>query len=203
MAKRNFKKLHKDLYQPSAKAPAMVDVPPMNFAMIDGEGDPNTSEWFAQATEALYSVSYALKFAVKKMDAELDYTVPPLEGLWWSDDPADFDLADKSGWLCTLMIMQPEPVDEEMFIDAAVTVQEKKNLPGLMEMRFDTIEAGRCATIMHIGPYAEEDPTVARLHQFIADQDLQLAGKHHEIYLGDPRKAAPEKLKTAIRQPVA
>jgi len=203
MAKRDFKKLHRDLYQPSVKSPALVDVPPMNFAMIDGEGDPNGSEWFAQATEALYGVSYALKFTVKNADPELDYTLPPLEGLWWSDDPEGFDLADKSGWLWTLMIMQPEPVDEEMFIDAAVTVQQKQDLPGLTEMRFHTLEEGRCVTIMHIGPYADEGPTVARLHQFIADHDLQPAGKHHEIYLGDPRKSGPEKLKTVIRQPVA
>jgi len=203
VAKRDFKKLHKDLYQPSDKAPALVEVPAMNFAMIDGEGDPNTSEWFTQATEALYGLSYALKFAVKGMDPELDYIVPPLEGLWWADDPESFALEDKSGWLWTLMIMQPEPVDEDMFIDAAVTVQERKDLPGMMEMRFEALDEGRCASIMHVGPYADEGPTVACLHQFIADQDLQLAGKHHEIYLGDPRKTAPEKLKTVIRQPVA
>ena len=128
--------------------------------------------------------------------------VPPLEGLWWSDDPADFDLSDKSGWLWTLMIMQPEPIDEEMFIDAAVTLQEKKDLPALAEVRFDSLAEGHCAQVMHIGPYADEGPTVKRLHEFIAGQDLKPTGKHHEIYLSDPRRTAPEKLKTVIRQPV-
>ncbi len=203
MAKRDFKKLLKELYQPSAKAPAMVDVPPMNFAMVEGEGDPNTSEWFQQATEALYAISYALKFETKGIDPEQDYVVPPLEGLWWSEDPAVFQSEDRSAWLWTLMIMQPDPIDEDMFIDAAARLQEKKDLPGLMEMRFDRLVEGKCAQIMHIGPYAEEGPTVEALHAFIAENDGELTGKHHEIYLGDPRKTAPEKLKTVLRQPCA
>ena len=202
MAKRDFKKLLADLYGPSHKQPSLVTVPEMNFVMVDGWGDPETSERFQDATEALYAVSFTLKFAAKGLGAEHDYVVPPLEGLWWTEDDESFDMADRGAWLWTLMIMQPEPVDEEMFIDAAAQLQESKDLPALPGLRFEPYDEGRAAQIMHIGPYDQEPETIARLHAFIADRGHELRGNHHEIYLSDPRRTAAEKLKTVLRQPV-
>jgi len=201
MAARDLKKLHKDLYSPP-KQPVLIEVPPLNYAMIDGEGDPNTSEWFEMATEALYAVAYSIKFMVKAQDAALDFVVPPLEGLWWAEDMAAFDLNDKSDWLWTLMIMMPEPVDEAIYQAGHTAACERKCLVAADEMRFGALDEGLSAQVMHIGPYADERPTIARLHEFIAAQGHAPRGKHHEIYLSDPRRAAPEKMRTVIRQPV-
>jgi len=202
MAKRDFRKLLAQLYAPSHKQPSLVTVPEMNFVMVDGWGDPETSQRFQDATQALYAVSYSLKFAAKGLGAEHDYVVPPLEGLWWTEGDEGFDMSDREAWMWTLMIMQPEPIDEEMFIDTAAQLQETKDLPALPDLRFEPYHEGRAAQIMHIGPYDAEAETIARLHQFIADRGHQPRGNHHEIYLGDPHRTAPEKLKTVLRQPV-
>ena len=208
MAKRDLKKLRRDLYGPP-KEPVLVQVPPLDYLMIDGEGDPNTSEWFQMATEALYAVGYSIKFMVKAQDAALDFVVPPLEGLWWAEDMSAFDLRlpgkrhDKSDWLWTLMIMMPEPVDEAIYRAGHEAACARKCLVAADEMRFEGLEEGSSAQVMHIGPYDAEGPTVARLHKFIAEQGHAPRGKHHEIYLSDPRRAAPEKLRTVIQQPVA
>jgi hypothetical protein len=191
------------LYKASAKQPVIVDVPPMQFLMIDGAGDPNTSQAYHAALEALYALAYTLKFALKKT-AELNYRVAPLEGLWWSDAMADFTTANKDAWQWTMLIAQPSIVTPDLVEQARAEVQRKKAPPALAQVRLATFHEGLAAQILHIGPYATEAPTIQRLHAFIHAQGGTFDGlrqKHHEIYLGDPRRAAPEKLKTVIRQP--
>jgi len=200
MSKVDFKKELKNLYRPSAKQFEVVDVSPMNFLMIDGHGDPNTAQAYQEAVEALYAVAYKIKFMSKNEQGK-DYVVPPMEGLWWAGDMAVFTTGDKSAWDWTMMIMQPEWVTREMF-EAALKQVEKKNLPALSKLRMETYHEGLAVQILHIGSYDDEAPTIARMHVFAAENGYDLAGKHHEIYLGDPRKVAPEKLKTVLRQPV-
>ena len=187
----------------AGRAPKLVDVPAFPLLMIDGHGDPNVSAQYAQAIEALYSVSYTLKFALKRGPRQLDYRVMPLEGLWWVPDMTQFSLVRKSDWDWTMMIRQPDEVDEDLLGDAVRTASAKKDLPALPLLRLERFTEGLAAQIMHIGPYAAEGPTIQQLHTFIAEQGYERAGKHHEIYLGDPRRSAPEKLKTVVRQPVA
>jgi len=202
MKKVNLKKVFKDLYSPPSKEFVVVDVPPLTYIMVDGEGDPNTSQQYQDAIQVLYALSYTLKFAIKRGEAQVDYVVMPLEGLWWVDEMDEFDIDDKDAWKWTSMILQPEPVTPELFAEAFEEVQKKKNLPALEKARLEELHEGLSAQIMHIGPYAEETPTIEKLHSFIRDNGYELSGKHHEIYLGDPRRAAPEKLKTVIRQPM-
>lgn len=202
MKKIDYKKELKHLYKPSSKKVEIVDVPRMNFLMIDGAGDPNISQEFQEAIEALFSVSYTLKFMIKKRDLEIDYGVMPLEGLWWADDMLQFSVEDKSNWKWTLMIMQPEYVIAEGVAEAIEQVTKKKGLPALPKLRFEAFTEGKVAQIMHIGPFSEEGPTVDRVHQFIEENGCKRSGKHHEIYLSDFRRTAPEKLKTIIRQPI-
>lgn len=202
MAKIDLKKELKHLYNPSAKEVVIVDVPEMNFLMIDGTGDPNVSQEFQEAVEALYSVSYTFKFMLKKGQMAIDYAVMPLEGLWWVEDMAQFGMDTKDKWQWTLMIMQPDFVTKDLVDKAIEMAGKKKNLPALSKMRFESYHEGRAAQIMHIGPYAAEGPTIEKIHNFAKDQGYELKGKHHEIYLSDPRKSAPEKMKTVIRQPV-
>jgi hypothetical protein len=202
MSKIDFKKELKHLYRPSAKEFVVVDVPPMKFLMVDGHGDPNTAQEYQDAVEALYAVSYKIKFMSKK-ELEKDYVVPPLEGLWWAEDMEAFTAArDKSAWDWTMMIMQPEWITHEM-VEEAVKQVEKKDLPALSKLRLETHHEGLSAQILHIGSYDDEGPTIARLHnEFMPENGYEEAGKHHEIYLSDPRKVAPGKLKTVLRQPV-
>jgi hypothetical protein len=203
MTKTDFKKELKHLYQPSAKEFVVVDVPPMQFLMVDGHGDPNTAQEYQDAVEALYAVAYKLKFTSKKTLGK-DHVVPPLEGLWWAEDMETFTARrDKSAWDWTMMIMQPEWVTQEMFVEVAQQVGKKKDLPALPKLRLETFHEGLAVQIMHIGSYDDEGPTIARMHhEFMPQNGYEPAGKHHEIYLGDPRKVAPEKLKTVLRQPV-
>lgn len=201
MIKIDFKKELKHLYRPSAKKFSIVDVPAMQFLMIDGQGDPNTAQAYTDAIEALYAVAYTLKFASKK-HLMRDFTVMPLEGLWWVEDMSDFSAQDKDAWLWTAMIMQPDWIDGTMAEAAKEIAGGKKNLPALCKLRFESNTEGLAAQILYIGPYADEGPTIARLHAFIAENGYQPTGKHHEIYLSDPRRAAPDKLKTVIRQPM-
>lgn len=201
MKEIDLKKELKQLYNPSAKEVSVVDVPAMNYLMIDGEGDPNTAKSFADAVEALFTVSYAIKFKVKKGTLAIDYGVMPLEGLWWSDDMSSFTVADKSRWKWTTMIMQPSFVTQDLIEQAMKEVKEKKNPAALPKLRWESFSEGRCAQIMHIGPFSEEGPTVQKVHSFI-DSIGKRVGKHHGIYLSDIRKAAPAKWKTVIRQPL-
>jgi hypothetical protein len=205
MKKIDFKKELKLLYSASAKEPSIVDVPEMSFLMIDGEGDPNTAKAYSDAIEALYAVAYTLKFMIKKGQTAIDYGVMPLEGLWWTDDMSRFSTDNKDIWKWTAMIMQPEFVTEELFQEASREVKKKKDPPALPKMRLEDFHEGLSAQIMHIGPYSAEGPTIEKLHKFIGEQHYKFEGttqKHHEIYLGDPRRSAPEKLKTIIRQPI-
>ncbi len=188
MKKIDFKKELKHFYKPSVKGVERVTVPEMNFLMIDGQGDPNTSQEFQDAIEALYSVSYALKFMVKKGDMEIDYGVMPLEGLWWSDDMSTFSVDCKEAWKWTLMIMQPEFISRAMVEDAIEKVRAKKNPVSLPKLRFESFEEGDVAQIMHIGPFSDEGPTIEKVHAFIEASGKERRGKHHEIYLSDIRK---------------
>jgi len=199
--KIDLRKEHKYLYNPSSKQIAIVDVPEMNFLMIDGTGDPNTSVAYRNAVEALFAVSYSLKFMVKKGEQAVDYTVMPLEGLWWVDDMTGFSMNDKQAWKWTSMIMQPEYVTEELLQEALKQVRKKKDLPALSGMRFESFHEGQAAQVLYFGPYSDEAPTIEGIHRFILEQGRRLRGRHHEIYLSDPRRTAAAKLKTVIRQP--
>jgi hypothetical protein len=202
MAKVDFKRELRHLYQPK-KVFTIVDVPPMQFLMVDGHGDPNVAQAYKDAVEALYAVAYKVKFASKR-ELGRDYVVPPLEGLWWAEDMETFTVRrDKSTWDWTMMIMQPEWVDQGMVDRAVEQVQRSKDLPALPKLRLETYHEGLCVQILHLGSYDDEAPTLHRLHHtYMPEKGYEPAGKHHEIYLGDPRKVAPEKLKTVLRQPV-
>jgi len=201
MAKIDFKKELKHLYNPSTKKVEIVDVPMMDFLIVNGSGDPNTAQEYKDAVEALFAVSYALKFMVKKGKG-VDYGVLPLEGLWWADDMTQFSTENKDIWKWTSMIMQPEYVTEDLVSKALEQVEKKKNPTALSKIRFESFHEGLSAQIMHIGPYSAEAPTIEKLHNFIKENGYELRGKHHEIYLSDPRRSTPEKLKTIIRQPM-
>ena len=177
------------LYVPPRKA-VLVEVPEFNFLMIDGHGDPEVAT--REAITLMYGAAYRVKFALKRGPLGLDATVMPLEGLWWMPDMAEFSLDRKGDWDWTLMIRVPDEVDEDLL--EAVEAGPR--------IRLERWEEGPAAQIMHVGPYSAEGPTIALLHEFIEEHGLERAGKHHEIYLGDPRRAAPEKLRTVLRQPV-
>lgn len=201
-AKVDFKRELRRLYSAHPE-PVMVEVPELAFLMVDGHGDPNTAAAYGEAVEALYAVSYAAKFAVKRAPDGIDYTVMPLEGLWWTADMSTFSADDKSAWDWTMMIMQPAEVTPALVEQTVREVAQRKPLPAAAELRLQRYAEGASAQLLHLGPYADEGPTIARLHAFIQEQGYQKRGKHHEIYLGDPRRTAPERLKTIIRQPVS
>ena len=201
MKKIDLKKDLKTLYTASAKEVVRVAVPPMKFLMVDGIGDPNTSTAYAEAVEALFSVSYTAKFVLKKGPQQIDYTVMPLEGLWWADDMAAFTTGDKAKWRWTAMIMQPDFVTKAVIDTALADVRKKKSLPGVERLRLEEFAEGHCAQVLHIGPFSEEGPTIARLHEFIDAKGMRV-GKHHEIYLSDIRRAEPSRWKTILRQPM-
>jgi hypothetical protein len=201
MKKIDYKKELKQLYQPIAKKVEIVNVPRMTFLMIDGKGDPNTSQEFQEAVEVLFGLSYTLKFMIKKGKEGIDYTVMPLEGRWWADDMTQFSVDRRDDWKWTVMIMQPEFVTHDL-IDKAIEQAQKKKHIDFSKVRFEPFAEGKSAQILHIGPFSEEGPTVEKIHHFIKENGFTLTGKHHEIYLSDIRKSAPEKLKTIIRQPM-
>ncbi|MFW9831735.1 MAG: GyrI-like domain-containing protein [Candidatus Thorarchaeota archaeon] len=201
MEKVDHKKIFKEFYNPPRK-PVIVDVPAMNYLMIDGKGYPQTSPEYQEAMEALYPMAYTLKFALKKAGI-IDFKVMPLEGLWWAKDMEAFlNSSRKEEWLWTSMIMQPPEVTQDLYNEALKTVREKKNPVALSKMRFETYHEGMSVQVLHIGPFSEEGPVIETMHQYAADQGYVLRGKHHEIYLSDPRKTAPEKFRTVIRQPL-
>ena len=202
MSKIDYKQELRHLYKSPTKEVVAIDVPAFNYLMVDGEGDPNTAQAYADAVEALFSLSYTLKFMVKKSDLGIDYAVMPLEGLWWAEDMATFTTDNKSNWLWTMMIMQPLPVTEALVAQATSDLKKKKNPTALDKVRFERFTEGQCAQIMHIGPFSAEAPNIERVHHYIESTGHQLSGKHHEIYLSDIRKAAPAKWKTIIRQPM-
>lgn len=200
MSKIDFKKTLKELYLPSSKAFEVVNVPKMNYIMIDGASPPHSDEYTA-ALSWLYPLSYGLKF-MSKQTLKKDYVVPPLEGLWWAEDMTAFTEGRKEEWLWTMMIMQPDWITDEMFFDILESKGKKLGTPP-STLRFETYDEGISVQIMHIGPYSEEGPTLARLHNdYIPKNGLAMTHHHHEIYISDPRRTAPEKLKTVLRQPV-
>lgn len=211
MEKLDLKKQYKHLYLPSAKAPQVVDVPSLKFLMVDGaieEGmEPGTSPLFEENMQALYSAAYTLKFMFKKRaENPVDYPVMAMEGLWWIED-GFFDITVKDNWLYTVMIMVPDLVTPGVFAEALAQMRKKKgDQPGFARLRVDTFREGLCVQMMHIGPYATEPVTVEKMRVFMEENGYQdqveRGGKHHEIYIGDPRRAAPEKLKTVLRHPV-
>ncbi len=203
MIKLDYKKDLKQFYSAKVGKPVVVQVPKMNFIMIDGSGDPNTSQEYINAIQALYPVAYTIKFT-SKLKYGKDFGVMPLEGLWWTENMADFSTSDKSNWLWRAMIMQPDVVTEGIYNQAVVQVREKKSPVALDKVRFESYEEGRAAQVMYVGPYSGEGPTIQNLHNFISDQGgvLEKSTKHHhEIYFSDPRRTDPAKLKTIIRQP--
>jgi hypothetical protein len=199
MAAVDLKALRRDLYFPPASEVVMVEVPEMRYLAIDGAGDPNTAPAYREAVETLYAVAYTLKFAHKP---SLDYKVMPLEGLWWLDGEP-FTPGWKERLIWTLLIRQPDETTVAQVDEARQQAARKKAvLRRLDDLRLETLCEGRCAQIMHIGPYAVEEPTGRRLHAAIAEQGYAPRGKHHEVYIDDPRRKAPEKLRTVLRQPV-
>ncbi|MBU1651295.1 GyrI-like domain-containing protein [bacterium] len=202
MPKLDLKKTLKEFYNPSAKAVSVVDVPPWNYLMLDGKGYPGTSQEYADAMEALYGVAYTLKFMLKGQPDIPDWTVMPLEGLWWMDDMTKDFTANKDAWKWTSMILQPDFVTTEMIAEASAALKKKKDPVALPKLRFESFHEGLSVQIMHIGPYAEEDANIEKLNDHIEASGHVRHGLHHEIYLSDPRRTAPEKLKTVIRQPM-
>lgn len=203
MATIDLRKARKDLYAPPVGAVRLIEVPPMHFLAIDGAGDPNTSPAYVTVVTALYSVSHAIKALRKRGVAVDDYIVMPLEGLWWMADDAPYSPTEREHWAWTMQIRQPDDVTVEQFAEAREQVSRKKGLPNLPALRLEERHEGSAAQTMHLGPYADEAPTITLLHDFIAAQGRTAHGKHHEIYLGDPRRTAPERLKTILRQPIA
>jgi hypothetical protein len=207
----DLKKNFKHLYQPSAKKIKVIQVPNLQFAMIDGAiekgSEPGKSPMFADATQALYGISYTLKFTLKKRKTNaIDYPVMALEGLWWVEDGL-FDITVKDNWSYTLMIMQPDVITKDLFEEAREQVRRKKgDSEMLSKVKLAHFEEGLCVQVMHIGPYATEPATINRMKEFMAENGLKdnvgPNGKHHEIYMSDPRKAAPDKMKTVLRHPV-
>ncbi|QLQ09829.1 MAG: GyrI-like domain-containing protein [Nocardioidaceae bacterium] len=202
MTKTDFKKTL-DCYRAKHGEFRIVEVPDLQYLMVDGRGDPNTSPAYADALKALYPVAYKLKFASKR-ELGRDYVVPPLEGLWWAEDMDSFTTSrDKSQWHWTLMIMVPDWIDHELFAAAVQQVGAKDRPNSLSDVRMEKLLEGRCVQTLHIGPFDDETAVLARMHhEFIAEHGLRMTGRHHEIYLSDPRKVTPEKLRTILRQPV-
>jgi hypothetical protein len=196
----DLKKLHKHLFTAPTGEFVMAEVPELRFLMVDGAGDPNSSAEYARALGWLYPVAYGIKFAAKSEGRT--FVVPPLEGLWHADDPSSFVERRKSEWRWTMMIMMPDFVTPEQF-DAAVAKTRKKLGDPPPSLRLESFREGPSLQALHIGPYDAEGPLLAKLHdEIMPERGLTFAGHHHEIYLGDPRKSAPEKLRTILRQPV-
>ena len=197
----DLKKDLKTLYSPSAKEAEVVKVPKFNFLMIDGKGDPNNSKEFDHAVQALYSISYTLKFKFK-FEEKINYPVMPLEGLWWVGNNEQFDMQQKDKWFWTLMIMQPGIITKKYVPRVIRELKEKKELPSIDSVRLEAFAEGNSVQVLHVGPYGEEPATLNRMFEFENERGLEIRGKHHEIYLSDPRRTKPEKLRTILRHPV-
>jgi hypothetical protein len=207
----DLKQQFRHLYRPSPKKVEIVQVPRLQFAMIDGSiekgSEPGKSPTFAEATQALYSISYTLKFMLKKRKTNaIDYPVMALEGLWWVED-GRFDITVKDNWFYTLMIMQPEVITQDLFAEGLEQVRKKKgDSKMLSQVRLEYFDEGLCVQTMHTGPYATEPATVERMRAFAEEKGYRdcigSERKHHEIYLSDPRKADPAKMKTVLRHPI-
>ncbi len=191
-----------DLYD-AREVPALIDVPTINYLMVDGHGDPNGSKAFTHAVEALCSVAYALKFRVRKLPGGIDFAVMPLEGLWWIPNARVWDFDDKSDWDWTLMLAQPGIVTPELVAETMATVRARRKMETLDLVRFEPFSEGTCAQVLHRGPFSAERPALERLYEFVKREGFMPVGKHHEVYMSDPQRTAPERMRTIIRQPVA
>jgi hypothetical protein len=199
MAPYDLKRELKALYAPTNTTWALVEVPAQQFIAIDGHGDPNTADSYARAVEALYAVAYTIK-----RGAARDFVVAPLEGLWWADTPDAFTTGAKHTWQWTMLINQPDWIGKEMIDEAKSTALAKKKLPAITDIRHETLHEGRCAQVLHVGSYDDEAPLLEHLHtEYLDAFGLRMSGLHHEIYLGDPRRTDPAKLRTILRQPVS
>ena len=201
MESYDIKKAHPHLYAPRAGQITLVDVPELAYLCVDGRGNPNTADSYRHAVEALYGISYAVRFAAKR-DLGRVHVVAPLEGLWWSDDLAVFTARDKDQWQWTMMIHQPDWVTPDMVDAATRAAAAKKPNPALDLLRLERFTEGHAVQSLHVGPYDDEAPLIERMHDWARERGHELRGKHHEIYLSDPRKVEPAKLKTVLRQPV-
>jgi hypothetical protein len=205
MTKVDFKKTHKEWYLPSSENVALLTIPKLKFLQVEGTGYPGKSASFGPAVEALYGMAYTLKFMFKdqpKPDGWFEYVVPPLEGLWWIKNGDTFDMNRPDDWCWTAMIMVPDFITPAMVDTARQQLKEKKNPSSLPLVLLESFEEGKVVQILHIGGYDKEGPTIEKLHAFAASKGLKIRGKHHEIYLSDPGRTAPEKMKTVLRQPV-
>jgi len=198
--KVDFKKLFKKYYSPSIE-PELIDLPTIQVLSLEGQGAP-ASENFQRAIQAMYGCFFTIKFGRKKAGLGPDYSGAPLEGLWWMKDQTKFDQARPADWLWKLLLWQPDFISQQDLDRARAELKKKKDNPDLGRVKLEKISEGAVVQIMHIGPYSAEAPTIKKLHEFAKNKGFELTGKHHEIYLGDPRRAKPEKLKTIIRQPV-
>ncbi|MGD9739038.1 MAG: GyrI-like domain-containing protein [Bauldia sp.] len=185
----------------AGRKPAIADIPEQSFLMVDGAGDPNSSPAYKAAVEALFGTAYTLKFASKKAGGP-DFAVMPLEGLWWADDMTTFITRDKSSWSWTMMIAVPSFVTPDDVDAAKATVAQKKELPALRRLSLRPLHEGRVVQMLHVGPYDDEGPAIEAMHAFAAAEGFSLHGRHHEIYLSDPRRTEPARLKTILRQPI-
>jgi hypothetical protein len=201
MPKIDLRKHLKPFYSPSAKSFQVLEIPPLQYLMLDGHGDPNTSVQFQDATQSLYSLSYTMKFHLNKTQG-LDYTVMGLEGLWYMPDMARFSMATKAEWDWTLMILQPDFITPDLVEEAKSQAAAKGKAPLASQVRLEQLKEGSCVQILYLGAYDQEVETIARMHAVICDKGYALAGKHHEIYLSDARRVAPEKNRTILRQPI-
>jgi len=201
MTKIDLKKENKEFYYPSTGEVAVVDVPEMKFLMIDGQGDPNTSQEYKDAMETIFPVSYKTKFISKKEKSQ-DYVVMPLEGLWWVENLAELDFKNKDNWFWTMMIVLPSFITQSDFKSAQQAVLKKGESELATTARFEVYDEGTSVQVLYLGAYADELPTIEKMHAFARQQGYELHKKHHEIYMSDPRRTSPEKLKTIIRQPV-
>ena len=203
MASYDIKKAFPKLYAPKAGDWHVVEVPTMSFLMVDGRGDPNLSPDYPAAVEALFTLSYAVR-AIAKRDLERVHTVGPLEGLWSAEDPTAFVAGDKSAWEWTMLISQPAWITPDIVEEGLGKTAAKKCLAALERVRFEPYAEGTCVQILHVGSYDSEAPVLARLHAtYLPEHELTFNGAHHEVYLSDPRRTQPSKLRTVLRQPVA
>ncbi len=199
MEKIDFKKTFKNLYKAKPNA-EIIEVPELRFLIIEGKGNPNTSQDYKNAVEVLFGLSYIIKFMIKK-SLQIDYAVMPLEGLWWINDMKNFSIDKKDEWKWNAMIMQPEFITIELVEKGISELKKKKNTSAIDNVKLEKFNEGKAVQVLHIGPFSEEGPVISKLHKFIEEKGFKLSGKHHEIYLSDIRKADPKNWKTIIRQP--
>ena len=201
--KLDYKKEFPEIYKPSLKTPTIIKIPEMTYFMIDGTGDPNTSEEYKDIVQILYNISYTLKMKIiKKETPDKDYVVPPLEGLWYMPKMDEWSMEDKEKWQWTMMIRIPDFIEDTQIKKALKILKETKNPSFFSKLRYEQYDEGTCVQIMYLGPYDEEPPTIKKMHQFAEKNGYILNGHHHEIYLSDPRRIEPERLKTILRQPI-